>query len=351
MFPHPSSSSVLAFCRPGMESDCAAELVARCAALEVGAWCRVRDGLVELTVPEAADLATLGAGIRFPTLVFARQWLTIVARPDTLPERDRATPIAAAAAAVLDTCSGVRVEHPDTDAGRPLARLARRLEGPVTIALERAGIAFRPEAPVLHVVLLDGTAAIVGLSAAGNSAPWPMGIPRLKAPRAAPSRSVLKLEEALTLFLSDDERASWLRPGRRAVDLGAAPGGWTWLLAERGLTVDAVDNGRLAASLEENTRVSHHRADGFRFRPRGPVDWLVCDMVEQPHRIAALAAGWLERGDCRHAVVNLKLPMKQRWRTVVRHLETIAAALPPDGRVAAKQLYHDRAEVTVFATR
>lgn len=351
MIPHPESSTVLALCRPGMESDCAAELVARCAESEIGAWCRVRDGLVELTVADPTDLVTLGAAIRFPTLVFTRQWLTIVARPERLPERDRATPIAEAAAATVEACSSVRIEHPDTEAGRPLSRLARGLHAPVTTALGRAGITFRPDAPVLHVVLLDGTAAIVGLSAIANSAPWPMGIPRLKAPRAAPSRSVLKLEEALALFLSDDERAGWLRPGRKAVDLGAAPGGWTWLLAERGLSVDAVDNGHLAAVLNENPRVSHHRADGFRFRPRGAVDWLVCDMVEQPHRIARLAAGWLERGDCRHAVVNLKLPMKQRWRTVAQHLGAIGAALPSDGRIAAKQLYHDRAEVTVFATR
>ena len=29
---------------------------------------------------------------------------------------------------------------------------------------------------------------------------------------------------------------------------------------------------------------------GFRFRPRKPVDWLVCDMVESPRKVAARIA-------------------------------------------------------------
>ena len=56
-----------------------------------------------------------------------------------------------------------------------------------------------------------------------------MGIPRLRLP-GAPSRSAAKLEEALLYFLGD-EAERLLRGGMSAVDLGAAPGGWTWILA------------------------------------------------------------------------------------------------------------------------
>ena len=38
--------------------------------------------------------------------------------------------------------------------------------------------------------------------------------------------------------------------------------------------------------------VEHIRADGFHFRPQRTVDWLVCDMVEQPARIATLVGDW-----------------------------------------------------------
>ncbi|MEX1082046.1 MAG: 23S rRNA (cytidine(2498)-2'-O)-methyltransferase RlmM, partial [Halofilum sp. (in: g-proteobacteria)] len=306
-----------------MESDCAAELVERAAAAGIAGWCRTGDGLVEFHPTPADQLPTLARTLAFPRLVFTRQWFARFAVCSGLPPEDRVSPLARAAAAIPQPVRAVRVEYPDTDAGRPLARLARALARPLETAIEKGpGIAPERNGPVLHCALLDGGTAVLGLSDPANSAPWPLGIPRLRARRQAPSRSVLKLDEAIARFLTDDERAAWLRPGRTAVDLGAAPGGWTWLLRHYGVAVTAVDNGPLAQAIEEDPGVDHRAEDGFRYRPRRPVDWLVCDMVERPHRIARLLTQWLSRGDCRHAIVNLKLPMKQRWQTVSSQLET-----------------------------
>lgn len=352
MWPIDSSDAICAWTRAGMESDCAAELVERAAAAGVGGWCRTGDGLVEFHPTPADEIPTLPRRLAFPRLIFTRQWFARFAVCSGLPPEDRVSPLARAAAAIPQPVHEVRVEYPDTDAGRPLARLARALARPLKAAIaEEPGLAPERNGPVLHCALLDGPTALLGLSDPANSAPWPMGIPRLRARRQAPSRSVLKLDEAIARFLTDDERATWLRPGRTAVDLGAAPGGWTWLLRNYGLAVTAVDNGPLAQAIEEDPGVDHRAEDGFYYRPRRPVDWLVCDMVERPHRIARLLAQWLSRGDCRHAIVNLKLPMKQRWQIVSNQLETIAAVLPGDGRLLANQLYHDREEVTLFATR
>lgn len=352
MWPIDSSDAVCAWTRGGMESDCAAELVDRAAAAGIGGWCRTGDGLVEFHPTPADQLPALARTLAFSRLIFTRQWFARFAVCSGLPPEDRVSPLARAAAAIPQPVREVRIEYPDTDAGRPLARLARALTRPLEAAIAKEpGITPEGNGPVLHCALLDGATALLGLSDPANSAPWPLGIPRLRARRQAPSRSVLKLDEAIARFLSDDERAAWLRPGRTAVDLGAAPGGWTWLLREYGVAVTAVDNGPLAQAISDDPGVDHRAEDGFRFRPRRPVDWLVCDMVERPHRIARLLTEWLSRGDCRHAVVNLKLPMKQRWQTVSTQLETIAAVLPGDGRLLANQLYHDREEVTLFATR
>lgn len=352
MWPIESSDAVCAWTRSGMESDCAAELVARAAAAGIGGWCRTGDGLVEFHPTPVSQLAHLGRSLALERLVFTRQWFARFGVCRDLPAEDRVSPLAHAAGVLPQPVREVRTEYPDTDAGRPLARLARALARPLEAAITRSpGIVPDGDGPTLHCALLDGTTAMLGLSDPANAAPWPLGIPRLRARRPAPSRSVLKLDEAIARFLTDDERAAWLRPGRTAVDLGAAPGGWTWLLRHYGVTVTAIDNGPLAPVLQNDPGVEHRTRDGFHYRPRRPVDWLVCDMVERPHRVARLLANWLERGNCRHAVINLKLPMKQRWQTVSAQLETIAAALPGDGRLAAKQLYHDREEITLFATR
>jgi len=351
MLAHPDATFAVVYCRAGMEGDCAAELVELAAASGVPAWCRAGEGWVELVPTFAGGVVPLAHALRFEQLVFARQWFAGLSRIEALPPGDRATPLAMAIADHVEVHGGLRLEHPDTDTGRPLARLCRSLAGPLGHALAEAGVHEAEGAPVLHVLFLPDGRARIGLSDPANASPWPLGIPRLKMPGAAPSRSVLKLEEAFTLFLSEPERHTWLRPGRNAVDLGAAPGGWTWLLLERGLSVEAVDNGPMAPAVANHPRLAHRRADGFLYRPRGPVDWLVCDMVEQPQRIARLATVWLQRGDCRHAVVNLKLPMKRRWHVVRDNLARVSDALPAEGRLAARQLYHDRDEVTVFATR
>jgi 23S rRNA (cytidine2498-2'-O)-methyltransferase len=180
-----------------------------------------------------------------------------------------------------------------------------------------------------------------------------MGIPRLRMPGSAPSRSTLKLAEALVTFLGDRESVL-MRAGMRAVDLGAAPGGWTWQLAHRGLRVVAVDNGSLKGAVRDDPLVTHVRADGLTYVPKRPVDWMVCDIVEQPSRIATLVARWIGEGHARHSVFNLKLPMKKRHDEVRRCDAIIRDALTSAGvrhHLVLRQLYHDREEVTGCVTR
>jgi 23S rRNA (cytidine2498-2'-O)-methyltransferase len=137
----------------------------------------------------------------------------------------------------------------------------------------------------------------------------------------------------------------------KAVDLGAAPGGWTWQMVQRGLRVSAIDNGRLDARLLASGLVEWQRADGFTWRPRGRVDWLLCDMVEQPSRIAELVGRWFAQRLCRYALFNLKLPMKKRLEALEDARKRLQRLTREAGGIElrCKQLYHDREEVTVFA--
>ena len=208
--------------------------------------------------------------------------------------------------------------------------------------------------PRLHIFFPDKSTALIGTSDPYNSAPWHMGILRQSMPAEAPSRSTLKLAEAIEVFMSRSEQARLLRQGMTAVDLGAAPGGWTWQLVKRGIRVTAVDNGPMKGVLANHPLVQHLKQDGFKYAPRKAVDWLVCDMVEKPAKVAALIGAWFAAGWCRHAIFNLKLPMKQRVAALDSALGGIRARLDEEGinyKMMAKQLYHDREEVTVFLTK
>jgi len=230
--------------------------------------------------------------------------------------------------------------------GKALAPFCKSLGNALIGALKRAHLLDPAASRRLHAFFPQSDKVYLAAADPAGSSPWPQGIPRLKFPREAPSRSTLKLDEAFLVLLDDSERARWLKPGMSAVDLGAAPGGWTWQLVRRSIRVTAVDNGPMDRALMDSGLVAHLREDGFRYRPKKAVDWLVCDMVEKPRRVAELIASWLAQGWCRQAIFNLKLPMKKRYEETRRCLDLVRQA---SANVRAKQLYHDREEITVFA--
>lgn len=346
------TSGLLCYCRAGFEPDLAAELQERAGATGLPAYARTeRDsGFVLL---QGADGAALSRALPWRDLVFARQKLVLLAELRGLDPRDRITPILSS----LQGCAVPRfgellVEHPDSDAGKPLAGLARSFGNALRPALRKAGLLAASDDPRrsrLHVFFVAGDHVLLAMADPADSAPWPLGIPRLRLLPDAPSRSALKLEEALLSLLDADERARLLRPGMHAADLGAAPGGWTWVLTRHGLHVTAVDNGPLREHVLATGQVDHLRADGFQWQPPRPLDWMVCDMVEQPRRVADRMATWFREGWCRQSIFNLKLPMKKRWQETTLCLERFATQAGMPLTVRARQLYHDREEITVFA--
>ena len=342
--------------RAGFEGDCAAQVQAVAAEAGVHGFCKARadTGYVTFIAHDADALAEWFETLALDDLIFARQ-MNLAGEPlEDLPPDNRLGPILAAIEG--QQFGGVHVETPDAEATRPLMRLCRKFTKPLEQSMRKRGWLYpgKPDLPRLHLTFVDSTTVIPGVSHPGQAAPQPMGIPRLKLAKDAPSRSALKLEEALITFLSPEERKDLLRAGLEAVDLGAAPGGWTWQLVRDGLMVTAVDNGPMAEVLIGHHSVEHHRDDGFTFRPERPVEWLVCDMVEKPSRVADLMADWMAHGDCQRAIFNLKLPMKKRQQAVMDAVERIADRLEDAEvpfEISIRHLYHDRDEVTAYLRR
>jgi 23S rRNA (cytidine2498-2'-O)-methyltransferase len=112
--------------------------------------------------------------------------------------------------------------------------------------------------------------------------------------------------------------------------------------------VIAVDPGALRPDIAARRSVRHVRDNAFTFSPEEPVGWLFCDMAYRPLEVAALLAKWGRRRWTRILVANIKLPMKRKAEVLAR----VKEILHDEGdfkHVRAKQLYHDRDEVTVSA--
>jgi 23S rRNA (cytidine2498-2'-O)-methyltransferase len=346
------SAAVLAHCRAGFEPECAADIGRIAARAGVALTIDAPRGRAFVVATGPVDARRWAAATALEPALFARS-IFVGSGPHSLTTRDRITPTLAHAGSLGPPFQCIWLETADTNEGKRLSASCRRLAPLLDSGTESVGMLARsnPRLPRLHVLFSSRETAWIGASLPASGSPWPMGIPRLAMPYGAPSRSALKLAEAFLTFLSDTERTRLLKPGMRAVDLGAAPGGWTWQLAQRGLRVIAVDNGVLTASLTEDPLVDHLRVDGLTYRPRRRVDWMVCDIVLQPSRIAALVAAWLADGACRRTIFNLKLPMKKRYDEVLRCQALILDVL--ERRRARytlrfRQLYHDREEITGY---
>ena len=366
----------LLYCRPGFEYDCA---------LEVLRQAKQQKPIIGIEQPTIVGnsgyvVVTLNdQSLNYRDLIFARQIIRLHRHIDALSERDRLTPIRDAIATLPGSFGTLWLEVPDTNAGKLITTFTRRFQPLLENALREQGHlldniqnTLRPEhveghnekastisartgkLPRLHIFFPDKNSVLIGSSDPYNSSPAIMGIVRQSMPAEAPSRSTMKLAEAIEVFMDRSEQTRLFRLGMTAVDLGAAPGGWTWQMVKRGIRVTAVDNGPMKGALANHPLVQHLKQDGFKYAPPKAVDWLVCDMVEQPSKVAALVGAWFAAGWCKHAIFNLKLPMKQRLAALDNALGGIRKRLDEEGihyRMIAKQLYHDREEVTVFLAK
>ena len=346
---------LLLHCRPGFEGEAAAEMQELAAEQGIAGYPIAQNGaaLVRFVCPEAGDAEQLMRAIRFSHLIFARQW-AVGSWLDVDPE-DRITPIITACAQG-PIASELWLETADTNDGKALAALTKKLRAPLERSLTKTRFV-RPnktDLPRLHLCFESGQRIFVGWSWADNAAPWPMGIPRFRVPKDAPSRSTLKLEEAWHHFIPRDDWDSRLKAGMTAVDLGAAPGGWTWQLVNRLMNVIAVDNGPMDRKLMDSGQVEHIQADGYMYKPKYMVDWMVCDIVDKPRKTARLALDWVGGKLCRYTVFNLKLPMKKRYEEWLICRDILLQGLAEaelNCRLRARHLYHDREEITCFIER
>ena len=350
------------YCRAGFEKEMAGEITEKAAELGVFGFANLKEnsGYVIFECYQAGDADRLARELKFNQLIFARQMIVVGDLLQNLPENDRISPILEHYQALNPrNSSDIFVETPDTNEAKELLTFCRKFTVPLRNQLKKQGwLAKSGQAKgsmSLHILFVRSGCCYVGYAYNDNRSPFFMGIPRLKFPADAPSRSTLKLEEAILTFVPQAEEKKRFTEEMAGVDLGACPGGWTYQLVKRGLFVYAVDHGKMAASLHDTGRIEHCAEDGFKFQPpkRKQIDWLVCDMVEQPIRISKLMAKWLINGWCRETIFNLKLPMKKRYQEVQLCLNYFEEELTKQGfwfRIQAKHLYHDREEITVHVT-
>ncbi len=182
------------------------------------------------------------------------------------------------------------------------------------------------------------------------------------------SRAWYKLDEAIRFFRIDISRVD------HALDIGAAPGGWTAYLVKAGARTVAIDGaemdyknlkkvGTVAVAKNDaelgrldmvNTDIIHlkHNVNEVKketFRKFGPFDGLFIDMNSPPADVAKIArkcADFLNKG------AVLVLTVKIFGGNVEKHMKEVKSILSPKyGQIAFKKLAYNRMELTLFGRK
>ncbi|WP_146747116.1 SAM-dependent methyltransferase [Thermogemmatispora tikiterensis] len=202
-------------------------------------------------------------------------------------------------------------------------------------------------------IALTAERGFVGISLAEeNLSSWPGGERHFARLPEQISRAELKLLEALEVFNLT------LPTEGEALDLGAAPGGWTRLLLQAGLRVVAVDPAALAPALREeaSSRLEYRRCSA---------EVYLAEALHQSRRFAVItndmrmdardAARLLVRAaellrDDGFVLSVLKLPhVTKRIQPLPVLREALGILQRTYALVRARQLFHNRQEVTVVA--
>ncbi len=175
-----------------------------------------------------------------------------------------------------------------------------------------------------------------------NISDWNGGAVRFQREEGQISRAKFKLLEAERVFGID------FTAFHQALDIGAAPGGWTSFLLERGLNVTAVDPARMHPSLVSSPQLTILRknAGEVKFKDN-QFDLFVCDMSWSPKLTAKLVSELLyalESGGT--AIVTVKLLSKKPMALIQEVTAIFERSRMQVQR--AKQLFHNRDEITLY---
>jgi len=216
----------------------------------------------------------------------------------------------------------------------------------IDVALQNRGIPTTVKGPALVLsVLVAHERAYLGLSSPReNLSIWNGGAAHYGKGMGSLSRAAHKLEEACEVFDLN------LKGMEQALDLGAAPGGFTSFLLGKGLFVTAVDTGELAPELLPHPRLSFIKENASNIRPiAASFDLITCDISRDALRtvdmITSLAYCLRPAG---HLLLTVKFTGREPLPLIRKCRKMLSGAFR---FVRGRHLWHNREEVTLYFVR
>lgn len=152
-----------------------------------------------------------------------------------------------------------------------------------------------------------------------------------------PNRAYLKLWEAFT-FLNRFPASC-----ETALDLGASPGGWSYVLQSLGAHVTAIDKAPLASHIAQLPNISFIQQSAFAFEPdklQQTYDWVLSDIACYPERAYMLILKWIESQRAKQLIFTIKLQGQTDFESLKKFKNI------PNSKII--NLFYNKHEATFF---
>ncbi len=189
-----------------------------------------------------------------------------------------------------------------------------------------------PKAPLGSFTMLEEKLLLASPTC---SSPMPNGAYIFEEDKETPpNRAYLKLWEALTRI------GKMPQAGETCLDLGACPGGWTWVLQSLGAKVISVDKAPLDPKISALPNITYRQESAFGLNPAdvGKVDWLFSDIICYPEKLLRLVDNWKKSGLVKNMVCTIKFQGETDHASVAKFLEHSGSF--------AVHLYNNKHEIT-----
>lgn len=173
-----------------------------------------------------------------------------------------------------------------------------------------------------------------------TSSRYPLGkIEFIENKTVPPSRAYLKLWEFFTVHCPPPAAKT------KVLDLGASPGGWSWVLANLDCTVISVDKAPLAENIAQSANISFLQESAFGLDPQHikNATWLFSDIICYPERLLTLIKKWMQESSVQNFVCTIKFQGQADFAIIDEFLKI------PNSKMV--HLYHNKHEVMWWKTR
>ena len=171
--------------------------------------------------------------------------------------------------------------------------------------------------------------------------PFEGGFTTITEDKKAPSRAYRKIIEAQKIL------GHYFKPEEIVVDLGASPGGWSYIARKQGSKVIALDRSELAEDLMNDSQVTFIKGDAFKYMEE-KIDWVISDIICEPKRILELIHRWVEAEKCQQFIFTIKFKGSEDY-PILKQFQEVSLKLNYDSIL--RQLNANKNEVTFMGIK